>query len=248
MTDPHKRSGVLDGIGVVAGTAVVLGPVLGFLRVVPPLAAFATFALGGIVSVIAGLTALVAAARGRGFAFGRAFAVLAALVFLFSILRSGNAPRINDFSTDTDDPPVFVFAASLPANTGRDMAYPAEFEAIQRDCCNDLHAARLPTPPDQALRQAERVAAAMPTWAAIKVDPASGTIEAVAESPLFGFQDDVVIRVRPDGSGSVADVRSKSRDGKGDMGANAARIRAYVAALEQPGAGAAPGAAPASDR
>jgi len=248
MTVPHKRSGVLDGIGVFAGTAVLLGPVLGFLRAVPPLAAFVMFALGGIVAVITGLTALVASARGRGFGFGRALAVLAGLVFLFSIFRSGNAPRINDFSTNTDDPPVFVFATGLPANAGRDMAYPAEFQAIQRACCDDLHAARLPTPPDQTLRQAERVAAAMPTWAVKKVDPASGTVEAVAESPLFGFQDDVVIRVRPDGSGSVVDVRSKSRDGKGDMGANAGRIRAYVAALEQPGAGAAPGVAPASDR
>jgi uncharacterized protein (DUF1499 family) len=73
----------------------------------------------------------------------------------------------------------------------------------------------------------------MPTWVITAEDPAGGTIEAVVTSRLFGFQDDVVIRVRPDGTGaSRVDMRSKSRDGKGDLGANASRIRAYVSALE----------------
>ncbi len=238
MTTPNKRSGILDVIGMLAGIAVLLGPVLGFLRVLPALAAFGLFALGGIVAVITGITALVASARGRGFGFGRSLAILAALVFVFTAFRSGNAPRINDFTTNVDEPPVFVFAASLPPNVGRDLTYPADYAPIQRDCCSDLRAARLAASPAQALEQAERVAAGMPTWTVTRVDPEKGTVEAVSESAVFGFQDDVVIRVRPDGAGSIVDVRSKSRDGKGDMGVNAARIRAYVAALEQAGAGA----------
>jgi len=36
-------------------------------------------------------------------------------------------------------------------------------------------------------------------------------------------------------------MRSKSRDGRGDMGVNAKRIRAYLAALQQPAAPAAAG-------
>ncbi|MBW2399988.1 MAG: DUF1499 domain-containing protein, partial [Deltaproteobacteria bacterium] len=39
--------------------------------------------------------------------------------------------------------------------------------------------------------------------------------------------DDIVVRVRRDGADSIVDVRSKSRDGRGDMGANAARIRLF---------------------
>ena len=66
--------------------------------------------------------------------------------------------------------------------------------------------------------------------------PEDGTIEAVATTPLFGFQDDVVLRVRPGlRDGSRVDIRSKSRDGRGDIGANAARIRAFVARLEDGG-------------
>ena len=41
----------------------------------------------------------------------------------------------------------------------------------------------------------------------------------------------VSIRVRPADGGSVIDLRSKSRDGQGDMGVNAARIRAFATEL-----------------
>lgn len=238
MTSQQKRSGILDGIGMLAGLSVLLGPVLGFLRVVPPLAAFGLFALGGILAVITGLSALVASARGRSFGIGRTLALLAAMVFLLTAFGAGGAPRINDFTTNVADPPIFVFAATLPANAGRDLAYPAGYAEIQRDCCADLHAAKVAAPPDEALKRAERVAASMPSWKVTNVDPAKGTLEAVSESKVFGFQDDIVVRVRPGDGGSVVDVRSKSRDGKGDMGVNAARIRDYVAALEKPGAGA----------
>lgn len=238
MTNQQKRSGILDGLGMLAGLAVLLGPVLGFLRVVPPIAAFGMFALGGILAVITGLTALIASARGRGFGVGRTLALLAAMVFIFTTFGARGAPRINDFTTNVADPPIFVFAATLPANAGRDLAYPASYADIQRDCCSDLHAAKIAAPPDEALKRAERVAAKMPSWKVTNVDPAKGTLEAVSESKVFGFQDDIVVRVRPGDGGSVVDVRSKSRDGQGDMGVNAARIRAYVAALEQPGAGA----------
>lgn len=238
MTSQRKSSGILDGIGMLAGLAVLLGPLLGFLRVVPPLAAFALFAVGGLLAVVTGITALIASARGRGFGVGRTLALLAAMVFLFQAFGARGAPRINDFTTDPNDPPVFVFAATLPANAGRDLAYPASYAAIQRECCADLHAAKIAAPPEEALERAQRVAATMPSWKVTTVDPAKGTLEAVSESKIFGFQDDIVVRVRPGDGGSIVDVRSKSRDGKGDMGVNAARIREYVAALEGPGAGA----------
>jgi len=45
--------------------------------------------------------------------------------------------------------------------------------------------------------------------------------------------DDISVRVRESGGGAVVDIRSKSRDGKGDMGANAARIRAFRDWIEE---------------
>ena len=63
------------------------------------------------------------------------------------------------------------------------------------------------------------------------VDEATGRIEASDRSRWYGFTDDVTIRVGAAGSGSRIDVRSSSRLGRSDFGVNAARIRAYIAAL-----------------
>ena len=61
--------------------------------------------------------------------------------------------------------------------------------------------------------------------------PADGRIEATDTTRFFGFKDDVVVRVKPEGAGSRVDVRSLSRVGKSDVGKNASRIRAYLSAL-----------------
>ena len=111
------------------------------------------------------------------------------------------------------------------------MAYPKDWAAIQRECCADLHPAVLPLAPRDAYAKALAQAKAMPTWIVVAEDANGLTFEAVSTSKLFRFQDDVVIRVRPDGAGSKVDMRSKSRDGKGDMGVNTARIRSYIDAL-----------------
>jgi uncharacterized protein (DUF1499 family) len=69
-------------------------------------------------------------------------------------------------------------------------------------------------------------------WQIAREDPSAGRIEAVATTFWFGFKDDVVIRIAADGPGSRVDVRSKSRVGKGDLGTNAQRIRAYQRRLQ----------------
>jgi uncharacterized protein (DUF1499 family) len=53
----------------------------------------------------------------------------------------------------------------------------------------------------------------------------------VATSFWFGFKDDVVVRIIPERGGSRVDVRSVSRVGRSDVGANAKRIRTYLQAL-----------------
>ena len=61
--------------------------------------------------------------------------------------------------------------------------------------------------------------------------PAEGRLEATDRTRWFGFRDDVVVRVRPDGTGSRVDVRSVSRVGRSDLGTNARRIRAFLDSL-----------------
>jgi uncharacterized protein (DUF1499 family) len=62
-------------------------------------------------------------------------------------------------------------------------------------------------------------------------DANAGQLEARATSRIFRFVDDVAIRVRPTGQGSLIDLRSRSRDGRGDFGVNAKRIETLAAAI-----------------
>jgi uncharacterized protein (DUF1499 family) len=224
----------MGSIGLIAAVAFVVGPVLAWMGVLPPIGGFLLFGLGGLLAIIAGVATLVRLVRGRGLTPGGAAALAAGVAFVAIAAHGRGAPRINDFTTDLADPPSFQHAATIPANSGRNMSYPAAFAAIQQGCCADLQPAHLAAPPNEAFTRAQSVAARMPTWTITHIDPATGVIEAVATSRLFHFRDDIAIRVRPDGnSGSRVDMRSKSRDGQGDLGVNAARIRAYMAELEQ---------------
>jgi uncharacterized protein (DUF1499 family) len=67
-----------------------------------------------------------------------------------------------------------------------------------------------------------------------------GRIEAVARTVIMGFRDDVIVRVRPFEGGARVDIRSSSRYGSFDFGANAARIRALVEDIEAEFANQAP--------
>lgn len=64
-------------------------------------------------------------------------------------------------------------------------------------------------------------------------DRSQGRIEAVSKTLMMGFEDDIVIRIRPLGSQrSVLDMSSSSREGTGDLGANAKRIREYLSKFQ----------------
>jgi len=179
------------------------------------------------------VVAAIRAARGRGVPRGGAIAMVLGLLFQILAARGAGSPRINDFSTDLAYPPEFMHAQSLPANAGRDLGYPRSYAVIQRACCADVLPARVPLDRDTTFEVAREVAERMPSWTITQADPKTALIEAVATTRLFGFQDDIVIRVRPETAKSTrVDMRSKSRDGKGDIGANAARIRTYIATVE----------------
>ena len=143
-------------------------------------------------------------------------------------------PRIHDISTDTQDPPAFVALLEQRKNAPNGVAYTPEVAALQQQGYPDIAPLLLPVPAPQAFARAEGVARAM-GWTGIAADAAALRIEATAHTPLFGFKDDVVIRIRPQGQGSRVDVRSVSRVGSSDLGANAARIRAFLLALQAAG-------------
>jgi uncharacterized protein (DUF1499 family) len=235
MMKRTSSPGMLGTLGLVATACALAGPALAFARLVPALAGFALFALGGLVALIVSILSVVRLLRGGRIGLGGGVALVTAAWFAIIASRAGGGPRINDFTTDTADPPAFRHARSLPSNAGRDLAYPPAFAAAQRECCSDLRPARVRASATDALERARRAAEGMEDWRITATDADGGTIEAVATTRVFGFQDDIVIRVRADGPAeSRIDMRSKSRDGRGDLGTNANRIRSFIAAVERP--------------
>ena len=73
-------------------------------------------------------------------------------------------------------------------------------------------------------------------WRAVSTDRAGGRISAQVVSDLFRFTDDVTVHLRDAGAGlSEARVRSASRVGRGDLGANARHVMDLRAALNARG-------------
>ena len=145
--------------------------------------------------------------------------------------RARGAPPIHDITTDPADPPAFVAVLPLRADAPNPATYGGpEVAAQQARAYPDIRPLRLAIPPGAAFDRALAAARAM-GWDIVAADTAAGRIEATSTTRWFGFKDDVVVRVRPDGAGSRVDVRSVSRVGKGDVGTNARRVRAYLARL-----------------
>ncbi|MDB5840640.1 MAG: hypothetical protein JWQ23_2592 [Herminiimonas sp.] len=140
-------------------------------------------------------------------------------------------PPIHDISTDLADPPAFhaILARRAGAPNSADHGGEAVAQA-QRLAYPDIQSLSLPLPPADAFSRAVAAARAM-GWELVAEEPAAGRIEATAATRWFGFKDDVVIRVQPAAAGSKVDIRSVSRVGRGDAGANAKRIREYLARL-----------------
>jgi uncharacterized protein (DUF1499 family) len=219
-----------------AAGACVLGPAAAHFGIAPPFWGFLAFVAGGVIGLsnsIAGLLVFRRGARGRGVLI-MLMSELPALALVYSSVEGVGAPLINDITTDLVEPPNLIAAQDRPGNRGRDMVYPEAFKPQVRAAYGDLAPLHLAEPPDAVFARAIRLAQARPDWEVTYVNGSARTFEGVATSRLFRFRDDFVVRVRPDGEGSVVDMRSKSRDGQGDLGKNAARIRAFLADLARP--------------
>jgi uncharacterized protein (DUF1499 family) len=146
--------------------------------------------------------------------------------------KASRVPAIHDITTDTMQPPPFLAVLPLREGALNPVEYGGpEVAAKQKQAFPDIVPLTLNLPPARAFDRALAAARAM-GWDLVASDPAGGRIEATDTTFWFGFKDDVVIRVTPQPDGSRVDVRSLSRVGGGDIGANATRVRKYLAALK----------------
>lgn len=152
-------------------------------------------------------------------------------------------PFIHEVTTDFDNPPPIIAAAN------EERKNPAGYRGMDPvpndpDGLIGADAQRLAFPDiapilaEADLAAATAVAKDVVTSMGMEIiadgpaDDASGggwRIEAVATSFWFGFKDDFIVRISPLDEGRVkVDLRSKSRVGGSDLGANAARIREFM--------------------
>lgn len=195
----------------------------------------ASFAAVGVALLALIGVALTALGRAwPGLALAVAALAIAAVVVSFPLSMQKLArtvPFIHDVTTDTDNPPGFVAVVERRRDAPNPPTYDGpEVAALQKKGYPDLAPLTVAASPDKVFAAAEAAARAM-GWEIVAVVPAEGRLEATATTRWFGFKDDLVVRVVPAGTGSRVDVRSKSRVGQSDLGANAARIRAFLAAL-----------------
>ena len=170
---------------------------------------------------------------GRGYAYvGVLLSVIGAGVPLSHYAQARRVPAIHDITTDTEHPPAFVALAAARAAAPNGLAYAgAAVAAAQQQAYPDIVPALVPLPPAPLLTQVARVAHEA-GWEIVAVEPQQGRLEATDTSLLFGFTDDIVIRITPHERGSRLDIRSMSRVGRSDVGVNAQRIRRFLTRLK----------------
>ena len=221
-------------LGLTSLLVAAAGPAVGFFELAPAMAAFVVYVLGGalgLLAVVAGLLGYLRRKRGSAL-LGLVLGLVPFLAVAVPAFLGRSHPRINDVTTDLQDPPEFHRAAVIPALHGVDLSYPPEFVPAVREHYPDLETLVVDVPAESALNAAVRVIEEHEGWEITAVDRERGLVEAVATSVLFHFRDDFAVRVRSTAEGKTAiDMRSRSRDGKGDLGINAERIRGFMAAL-----------------
>jgi uncharacterized protein (DUF1499 family) len=162
------------------------------------------------------------------------FAIIAALPLALAapiVVHDLSYPPINDVATDVENPLAFAAALEAPANAGRDMTYPERFGPIVREAYPDVRPLVLDEPSEQVFRRVAELAKIQSGWEIKNTDSEKLIVEGEVTSFFLGFIDDFVIRVSEKDGKARIDMRSKSRDGLVDAGANAKRIRNFLAQL-----------------
>lgn len=236
---PAARPGMLAKfvlfVGLIALVALPVGALghrFGLLQLaVGSALVFSGIALATIVLVL-GIAALVFVHTRRRRAdrmpalIGLAASVVV-LVVTAPYYAALSLPTTNDVTTDRDDPPGFEHVGADRAPEANLLHYTEEEARVQAEGYPDLIGIRASGGADENFAKAVSVARTL-GWDVVSENGGTGLIEATATTFWFGFRDDVAIRVRREGSETVVDLRSASRVGLHDLGANAERIRAFV--------------------
>jgi uncharacterized protein (DUF1499 family) len=108
---------------------------------------------------------------------------------------------------------------------------PACGEGIEAAAASARAACTLPLPPAAALTRLDAIAMAFPRTRRLAGSAEEGRITWETRSRLMGYPDYTTAQATPTPEGSRLDILARSRFGASDWGVNAARLRAWLAAL-----------------
>lgn len=182
-----------------------------------------------VLGIVIGVVALIVAAKRHVPASRRPIYLamvinMAVMVFMGSqFFAAQDVPPIHNISTDVLDPPQFDKVVALRGESSNPLELDEETIAQQVEHYPWVKPLHSDAGTDETFGKAVAVVEAM-GMELVNADEQARVVEATATTYWFGFKDDVAIRVRPDGSGSIVDVRSISRVGLSDLGTNARRV------------------------
>jgi len=244
--DPTSRLAIWAlRIAVFSIAVVLLGIVIvraGILEIIPSLAAFGGGLLLAGVAMVFAFGAFVVIWReglsGFGMALGAFFISVAILAYpTYLGARAYRLPAIYDITTDPIDPPRFEAVARLRPREANPTLYAGLRAAeLQKAAYPNVEPLIVAATPQVAYDAAMQVITKY-KWRIVDArgplaGRRDGRIEAVARTPILGFRDDVVLRIRQDPDGARVDIRSTSRYGRHDFGTNAARIVSLSSAID----------------
>ena len=235
---------VTSMVAVVLLFASPLGYKYGVAELMPSFASLLLALTLAVIVFVGGLIMTVVANR-KGLIRDRQFLLVAVAISLIPMIAMAppiakvrSVPPIHDISTDGLNPPTFDVVIGLRAEAPNDLEYGSEQDSaaalakLQQAAYPQIVTLESDLSVPEAVAQAALVLAQQ-GLEVVNVDVDNGRVEAVATTFWFGFKDDLVVRIQPTHTGSKIDVRSVSRVGQSDLGANAARIAKFLQAFNQ---------------
>ena len=212
---------------------ILIGIGLSYVGVLPAMVGWGLCALGVLIGLGVAITIFFSRIFKEQTHFW-VFAIIAALPFVVAVpmvINDLSYPPINDVSTDIVNPPAFVAALRAPPNIGRDMAFPERFGQIVKEAYPTIRPLVLDESPDLVFQRVEKLARIQSGWVVKHRNAKMRILEGEVVTSFFRFVDDFIIRVSDHAGKTHVDMRSKSRDGLVDAGANAKRIQNFLVQL-----------------
>jgi hypothetical protein len=245
-SEPTSRLAIwarrMAGFAFLASLLAVIIVRSGLLEIRPALATFAGALAIALVALLLAFAALVVIWMEGLAGLGAALTAIAVSLVLLAYpgyfaIKAYRLPWIHDITTDPIDPPRYEALARLRVREANPTTYAGLYAADQQRTAYPDVGPLGTNATAQAAYDAALTVVNKRRWRIVDARTPQpgrreGRIEAVARTPIMGFRDDVVIRVRAESDGARIDARSSSRYGSFDFGTNASRVRSLMNDIE----------------